>query len=158
MQVQTSLWECRWKTKPLLRSQSRPLGLQDQHTKPTPWKLHLSLRAGAAAQPGLGTDRDGTGSAHQWLLPVPVVAMEITARDRLGFIYQQRIFDLEQKYWSEGGTQPHLKNRLGWLTARDGECGSPSPEELIQPSGADTIVPAVERGSWDKQAESQRKM
>lgn len=85
-----------------------------------PWKLQLSLWAGAAAQPGLGTDGDGTGSVHQRLLPMPVVEMEIIARDRPGFIYQQCIIDLEQKYWSEGGTQLYLKNRLGWLTAQDG--------------------------------------
>lgn len=58
---------------------------------------------------------------HKEFLPMPVIAMEITDHDSLDLTYQQHIFDLEQKYWSEGYRQPYLKNRLGWLT------GQPAP-------------------------------
>lgn len=57
--------------------------------------------------------------------PMPVTATGITDRDSLGLTHQQHRFDLEQKYWSEGGRQPYLRNWLGWLTAQpapaDGE-------------------------------------
>lgn len=124
LQVLTLLWECRLKTTPPALPESVP-GVADQHTKPTPWKPHLFSRAGGVAQLGTRTKGDGGGSMHQRFLPMPVIAMEITDRDRLGLIYQQCIFYLEQKYWSEGSTQPYLKNRLVWLTAQpapgDGE-------------------------------------
>lgn len=142
MQVQILLWERGLKTTPSALPELVP-GAADQHAKPTPWKPHLFSRAGDVAQQGTRTAGDGAGSVHQRFLPLPVVATEIADRDRLGLIYQQRIFDLEQKYWSEGGTQPYLKNRLGWLTARpapgDAERGDgclPAPEKVVQPSGS----------------------
>lgn len=102
LQVQTLLWECRLKTTPSVFPEPAP-GAAGQHAKPTPWEPHLLSRAGDVARQGTRTEGDGAGSMHQRFLPMPVVAMAITDRDRLGLIYQRRIFDLEQKYWSEGG-------------------------------------------------------
>lgn len=95
------------------RSQTQCPGLQASMPRAAPADPGLMVWGGEDSPPLMGMG----GRAEIPPLPcsrcTPVVSLEITDRDRLGLICQQCMLDLEQKYWSEGGGRPYLKNRLG---------------------------------------------
>jgi len=112
------------KNKPL-RYQGQSLQLQTSTPNPSPGNPIYSPELVVQHIGGQGPKGTGRAACTSCCCQCLWLQWKLQTVTRLGLICQRHIFDLEQKYWSEGGTQPYLKNRLGWFSAQpapgDGE-------------------------------------